>query len=434
MITLKGFVTIAQYINNTPNVTSPLGELSTWSMTYTKERGEYSLSSIPGYKLVTFKNVNESNIKVEVPNNQVEQILQVVQECINYASGHIRPYNPIDFRNSLLGTFFNRISNIEIGAFVDNGSIALPEYIAWTSTEYGNNNIKIWLADEAFANQYDEFEINIIPPLMPLDNFFGFYNQAVTDLQGRTASDLTNDIQTVKDNHPETYLRLMDFDYVNQNNPAQRTKTTWGILIYGRAGDQIDIIRDAIVQFILTHSAYARPEWTVIFPDIFRRTEFVILPRWDLIAIPNLQVSSALYSSILNPVECVEFALANIDFYPIAWVNDNISILPFDYKALSLLSINGVDNVAQNATLKTIFPDYIPVSSTSLDFNRMTVKTREWLLILEQLLITAESATQYSSMPSNLRRVDRQGIMFISALYENVNYMVAAKHNAMYGG
>jgi hypothetical protein len=433
MITLKGFVTISQYIDNTPNATSPLGELSTWSMTYTKERGEYSIASIPGYKLVTFKSVNESNAKVSVPDTQVEQILQVVQECINYASGHIRPYNPTDFRNSLLGTFFERIGNVEIGAFVDNGSIALPEYIAWTSTEYDNNIIKIWLADEAFANQYDEYEINVVPPITPLDNCFGFYNQAVADIQARTTSDLTNGIQVIKDNHPETYLRLMDFDYVNQNNPAQRTKTTWAILIYGRAGDQIDIIRDAMVQFILTHSTYSRLEWSMIYPDIFKRTEFIILPRWDKIAIPNLQVSAALYSSILNPVECVEFALASIDFYPIAWVNDNVSILPFDYKALTLLAINGVDNVIQNSSLTKIFPDYIPVSSTSLDFNRMTVKTREWVLLLEQLLIAAETATQYSSIPSNLRRIERQGIMFISIVYENVNYMVAARNNVMYG-
>ena len=140
MITLKGFVTISQFISNVPGIVSPIGELSTWSMTYTKERGEYSSSSITGYKLHTFKSVDDSNNKVEISNSQVDQILQVIQECVNYASGHIRPYNPIDFQNTILGSFFTRITDVQIGNFVDNGSIALPEYISWISSEFDNNN------------------------------------------------------------------------------------------------------------------------------------------------------------------------------------------------------------------------------------------------------------------------------------------------------
>lgn len=434
MLFLKGFVTISQLINNEPGIISPIGELSTWSMTYTKERGEYSLDTIPEYKLHSFKSVNESNQKTTVSDSQIQQIFEIVQYCISYATSHIRPYNPIDFKNNMLGTFYSQIENIQLGAFVDNGSLALPEFISFTSTSLDNNNIKIWLADESFQNQYDDYEIEVIPPIQNLDHFFGFYNQAVQEVTNRTLSQLISDIETVKAIHPETYLKLLEFNYFNQNNLAQSTKTTWGILVYGKAGDQIDIIKDAIVQYIISHSAYARQDWAIIFPEIFRRTEFTILPRWDKISIPNLTVSAALYTSMMNPVECVHFAMTNIDFYPQAWIEDNITLLPFDYKAISLLSINGNDNITGNQTLYDIFPDYIPVPSTSLDFNRMTIKTREWVLLMELLLITAESMTQYSTVPANLRRVTRNGIMFISALYENVNYMVAAKQNTIYQG
>lgn len=432
MINLKGFVTIAQYINNTPGEVSKVGELSTWSTTYTKERGEYSHSSIPGYKLHTFKAVNEFSVATSVDDLQVLQILQVVQSAVSYATSHIRPYDPVDFRNQLLGNFYSRIENIELGTFVDNGQIALPEYISWISSEFNNNIIKIWLADESFADQYDDYDIIIVPPITPLDKCFGFYNQAVSEITGRSMTELTNQIQIAKDSHPETYLRLMEFDYVNPNNTAQRTTTVWGVIIYGRAGDQIDIIKDALSRYILQNSTYGRPEWLVVFPDIFRRTEFIFLPRWDKVAIPNLQVASALYSSMLNPVECVNFALGAIDFYPIAWTEDHLTILPFDYKAVSAIAIDGIDNVQENANLPTIFPDYIPVPSSSLDFNRMTVKTREWLLLMEDLLIAAETMTAHSSIPSHLRRVERNGILFASVLYENVNYLVAARNNYMY--
>lgn len=432
MLSIKGFVTLSNYIDNEPGQTSALGELSTWSMTYTKERGEYTSNSVPGYKLHTFTVVNESLVKQSVPQQQVDQIVMIVQEAVMYATGHIRPYDAVDFRNTLLGSFFGRISNLVLGAFVDNGALALPEYIEYVSTEYDNNLVKIWLADQAFQDQYDEYEIEVIPPLTPLDSFFGFYTAAVTAIQERTLSDLTLDIQAIKDIHPETYLKLLEFNYYNSNNLNQVTKTNWAILIYGKAGDQIDKIKDALVEYILHNSTYARQDWAVIFPDIFKRTEFTILPRWDLMSIPNLSLQSGLYRSMLDPVEVVEFSLQTIDFYPDVWIEDNITILPVDYKALMLVVVNGNDNVFTNAKLNEIFPDYIPVSSLHLDFDRMTVKTREWVLLLQQLLITAETATLYSTIPGQLRRVVRNGILFISVLYENVNYLVAAKSNSFY--
>jgi hypothetical protein len=99
-----------------------------------------------------------------------------------------------------------------------------------------------------------------------------------------------------------------------------------------------------------------------------------------------------------------------------------------------IAAVPGVDNILGMTALTEIFPDYIPVSTGNLDFSRMSVKTREWLLVLESLLITAESATLTSTIPDTLRRIDRFGIMFISAVYENVNYMVAARQNYMYAG
>lgn len=432
MLSIKGFVTISQYVNNTPGEVAILGELSTWSMTYTKERGEYISPAVPGYKLHAFKSINESLVPQAVPDAQATQTLQLVQAAVVYATGHIRPYDPLDFRNTLIGSFFGRISNLTLGAFIDNGALALPQYIEYVSTEFDGNLIKIWLADQSFQDQYDEYEIEVIPPLTPLDDFFGFYAAAATRLQERTMTDLTLDIQAIKDVHPETYLKIVEFNYYNRLNLAQSTKTNWALLIYGKAGDQIDKIKDALVEYILNNSTYARQDWAVIFPDIFKRTEFTFLPRWDLLSIPNLSLQSGLYRSMVDPVECVNFAVDAIDFYPNAWIQDNLTALPVDYKAIMLIAINGNDNVAENAELKDIFPDYIPVSSLHLDFDRMTVKTREWVLLLNELLITAETATLYSTIPGHLRRVIRSGSLYISVLYENVNYLVAAKSNFFY--
>jgi hypothetical protein len=429
---IKGFVTINNFIDNTPGILSPLGELSTWSTTYSKEKGEYQDLTIPGYKLVTFNSSDStSNEKIQVSNLEVLEILEVVRESINYASVHIRPYDVVDFRGTLLNNFYTRVSNINFGAFVDNGTLALPEWISWNSLS-SDTFVKIWLSDQSFSEQYDEYEIVVIPPIINLDDLFGFYNVAVNTMASRTISDLSDIIQNTKGSNPETYLRMLNFNYVNVNNTSQVTPTDWAILVYGRSGDNIDAIKDAIVEYILNNSTHTRGEWTLIFPDIFKRTEFIILPRWDKVAIPNLTVMGALYSSILNPIECISFAKTSISYYPPTFIETNIHIMPYDYKALSLLVINGVDNILGKRDIVDLFSDYIPVSTSLADFNRMSIKTRDWVILLEQLLILAETATEFTSVPNKFRRIMRDGILYISVIYDNINYLVAAKSNSIY--
>jgi hypothetical protein len=430
---IKGFVTINQYVSNVAGVTAPLGELSTWSLTYSKERGEYRDNNILGYSLTTFKSIDSvSGNPVVVPNTQTTQILQLTAACVSYATTHIRPYVSDDFRNTILAQFNARISNLNFGSYIDNGSFALPAWISWTSTEHSGSIIKIWLSDQAFIDQYDEYEIEVIPPLDTLDNFFGLFSVVNNAIDSRDLNELTDQITIVKGIHPETYLRIFNFDFINIANTSQSHKTSWAILVYGKAGDNIDAIKDAIVSYVLANSTYSNSEWEAILPDLFKRTEFVILPRWDLISIPNLSLQSALYSSILNPTECKDFAVNNIDFYTEQHIQSNINILPYDYKAISLVCIDGQSNITGKEHILDIIPDYIPVPSTSTDFNRMQISTRNWILTMDNLLILAETANEFTSMPANTRRLMRSNVMFISTLLDGVNYLVAAKINSFY--
>lgn len=433
MQVIKGFVTINQYINNVPGNLSTIGELSTWASTYSREKGEYQFNDIPDYKLITFKSVDsDTNQNLSVEATQGKQILNIVKEAVSYAQGHIRPYNGLEFLNHLVTTFFNKVTGLHMGNFVDNGDIALPEWISWTSLEHNGNEIKIWLANQAFLDQYDEYEILVIPPLTNLDELFGPYNTAVTTINSRNAAGLTDLIQNTKGSDPETFIRALEFNYINRQNVSQITTTNWTLLIYGKAGDNVDAIKDAITDYLLANSTHTTEEWITIFPDIFKRTEFVILPRWDKLSIPNLTVNAALYSSILNPAECITFAQAGAPFYAANFVANNTHIVPYDYKAISLLIVNGNDNALGKQSISEMFADYIPVPSTSLDFNRMQLATRDWMILIERLLIAAEDAGEYSTIPIDFRRIKRNGILFITALMDGVNYLVAAKSNAIY--
>jgi hypothetical protein len=431
---IKGFVTIDQYIVNVPGEISLIGELSTVSRTYSKEKGEYTHTDVSGYNLVTFRAVdNAGGAPIEVAPSQVKEILQVVKECVNYTANHIRPYDPVDFRNEVANAFYQQISSFSMGALVDNGTIALPEWVSWISTGHDGSEIKVWLADQAFQNQYDEYSITVVPPLEPIDQFFGSYPVVSNLLSSMDLEVFGDRIQDAKDGNPETVIRILKFDFYNRVNINQKTPSDWAVLIYGKTGDNIDAIKDALVEYILENSTHPQNEWEEIFPDIFKRTEFYMLPRWDFISIPNLTVLSSLYSSILDPKEVITFAKTAISQFPANFVENNIATIPYDYKAVSFVTVAGIGNTDGNKKIKEIFPDYIPVPSTSTDFSRMSIKTRNWILMLENLLLAAETATEFSAIPGSLRRQKKAGILYISKMYEGVNYLVAARANAIYG-
>ena len=434
VLNINSFMVISSFVNNSVGTIAPLGELSTQSLTYAKEKGEYLDSDNPGFRLTVFKAVDTITGQPSVLSiEQVKENIDIIKIALVYARSHVRPYDPEDFRNTLIAQFYGKVSNIQIGDFKDNGSLALPEWISWMSISNNGNYNKVWLSDEAFQDQYDGYEIVVIPPLEPVDGFFGFFNVVSDKIAETDMAALSTKIQNIKDEYPESYLRFLTFDYRNVNNTSQVTPTNWTVLIYGKAGDNTDAIKDAIIAHVLSNSTHSRDEWETIIPDLFKRTEFILIPVWNKISIPNLTNLSALYSSMLNPTEVIAFAKTMTPFYAESHTQENIVTMPYDYKALSMIVVNGPNNVASKAKIGTLFPDYIPVPTSSIDFNRMSVKTRDWVLAIENLIIEAESITQYSSVHNNHRRIWRNGIMFMAIMINNVNYLMAAKINSQYG-
>lgn len=433
MAMLKGFINIANYVSNVPNVVAPLGEISTWSMTYSRERGEYVDTEVPGYKLISFRHVNTDNEEIEVSRPLSSHVLEVARDIVAYATNNLRPFDKQDYVNSLLVTHHLKATEFQLGDIVEGVGIGLPEWASWMdqSTQPATYT-KVWFSDEAFREQYDEYHITVIPPIEPIDGLFSHFNLVSEKLGEVTMQEFGIRIQDAKVCHPETYIRMADFDLINRLNPSQTLVTTWGVLVYGKQGDYVDAIKDAIVDFVMDNTERDRDEWEVILPDIFKRTEFIVLPRWDKTAIEDMTRTAGLYGNFINPLETIAFCKEHIDFYQNSHIEANINIIPFDYRTLMLAIVNGSNNIVGAERLDEMFSDYIPVPSTNPDFGRMREHTREWVLFLDRLLQSAEVATEYMSVGKGIRRRVRGGVLFVTAMYENVNYMVAAKSNVFY--
>ena len=432
MQAIKGFVTINEFINNTPGNLSTIGELSPQSLTYSREKGFYQDSLLPGLSLITFNVVNTAtNAKERLNSLQVTEILTVVKDIKLFADANIRPLSRINLVNSLLVKYTGGISSIEVGPFVDNGSIAIPEWVSWISVA-NNSRVKIWLADAAFASQYDIYEITVVPPIIPLDSMFNLYSTVVESLASNSITSFAETINIARADNPDSYFRILSFKLVNALDPNQTFDTNWGVLIYGAAGDNTDAIKEAITTYVLTNSSKTETQWIKIIPELFIRTEFVIIPRWDKIAIPNMTSNSVLYRSMINANDAITFAQEVINFYPAPYIAANTIIMPYDYKNISLVVVNGNNNIITKNELTKIFPDYLAVNTSSPDFYRMKLGTQNWSLILQRLLIYAETADENTTIPTTFRRINRGGIFFISVEYNSINYLVAAKTNSIF--
>lgn len=421
---LKGFVEIEALQNAAAGIISPIGEMSTWSMTYTKDKNEFSDPAADGYRLTATNYIDTVDGPLIPTQALVNQVIDVVRRVMVYATTTPQPYNLEVYHASLVAALVNSVSGLRFGPLRTNGFIQIFDWLEWDSLTIPDTKVKIWLSDEAFANQYDLFEIVVVPPISNLNDFFLTPNAVRTQIASTTPSQMMDRIQEAKDRNPETYIRSEMFNYVSPILSDAPTPTVWSVLIYGYQGDNIDAIKDALIDYILANSTHTEEEWRAIFPDIFKRTEFVILPRWDIMSIPNMTVQSGLYRSILVPQETIQYAKDNIDFYTQQWIENNVELLPFDYKAIMLEAVNGPNNVESVDSLITIFPDYIPVASTTLDFNRMTQVTQDWLILLERLLLVAENLDSYTTIPNPLRIVKRNNTRYVTAYYNNVNYLV----------
>lgn len=441
---LKGFVTIKSLIDNAVGQTSILGEASTYSLTFTKERGEYSNALYPNFSLVSVSSKDTSGAVV-VNTTVADHVLDVVNHTYAYAFSASAQIFADQLLLNLVAAYGTQATNFECGPIINGGTIWLPEWMSWKTTAADPESIKIWFSDEAFKAQFDEFAITVISPMARivggnvvdnLDNFFMSPADVAIRINGRSASETTDIIQQLKDMNPETIIRTDTYNYSNPVLPAFIVPTNWTVLIYGAAGDNPDSVKDAIVEYVLANSTHTIDEWKVILPELFRRTEFVFFPRWDIYAIPNSQVIAGIHRPLVKLNDSFTFVESKLpEYMAIAptHIRQYLTSFTHVFKSIGVLCIGGFDNTPLPTNLRRVlwdeFPDYIMVGTSSPDFGRMTQRTQEFSVMLSNLIISAETVTQYSAIPAGMRKVTRDGVIYMVQRYENVQYMVAGKVN-----
>lgn len=429
MYSLKGFIKLKTLVSNAPGVTSALGELSTLSLTFSKEKGDYEDTNFPDVKLVSFSSKDTTTGPLAVSGTYSAHVLGIAQRLFNTAQTNgLNTTLPI-LLNDILNNFASTVNNLESGPLVSGHQLKLPEWVSWNNPALGANKIKIWFNDAAFRRQYDEYEIKIIPPVEDLNDLFRDSTVVQASLDKMTPTKLMEKIHSIKEGHPETVIRAETFRYQNVNNINFTKDITWYVVVYGQGGDNTDVIREQILSFNLANSNYNDTQWRVITPDIYRITEFTIVPNWLLQAIPDRTVQAGIYSPFMSPKQMIDGFKSKFPGFAVPHVDNHLQVFTHPYKTIAMSSLGGEDNKDNKFKLTDYFPDYTAFGTPSVDFNRMAVPTQEWSYLLQELLIIAENDNEYSELPVNTRRVIRNDNTFIVRNFNGVQFLVYAKSN-----
>ena len=428
MLQFKGFVEIGALPSNSPNVVAPVGELSANSRTFAKD---IKVFSGPNFDVTVLGfSCKNSNGVIDVPSFIEGRCVEIAEWVASRQKNLGDNESVVDFKLAIEAHFVQSCKEFIIGDMVVAGNgKSYPGFVTFGCSDYfaDEATITLYFADEVFRQMYDEYVIDVIAPTTPLDRFFGNYTDVVADLATVTMLDTLDRIQVARSIYPETILTAEEYFYINPNNPLNKTKTTWTFLIYGPRGNDPDAIKYALIDYISRNSSRNTAAWQTIFPDIFRSTEFIIVPHWKNVAIQEMQLTAGIYSPMVRMSEQLAAMKSLLPEIMADHITNKLSFMGHPYKSLGLSVVSNHENREGKWFITDVFPDLICVSSTSYDFNRMSAVTRSFLEKLADMIYRAESATKDTLLPSGYRTTTRNGVVYITMTYQNVRYLVATR-------
>lgn len=425
MFTLKAFISISAMLNNDPNVVSAIGELSDHSNSFSREKFRFTREKAPECELVVFD--NDGNKPLPIPDIHVTKSLEYSQWI--YIQALSGKFNSVSdgFKAAFLAQFGGQIDRFECGQMVTARGIWMPAFISYRLLDQADNHIRLWYADKAFQAQYDSYHIIVIPPIVPVDTFMNTTSVVVKALEKFTLPQHQLEINNASSGVPYTRSKTTDYTWYAPDDPTSTLVTYWSVIVYGGSVVNDDIIRDAIADHILNNSDYNRDQWLPVFPDIFASRGFTIVPNWLKHSTYDASPRGSLYSPIFTGSEGLDI----LDKYSFdlnhAHNVTHIQTTTAQWKSLAIAIVSNVENDQKRMFLTDIYPDFTTISATSMDFNRMSYDTTEFIKLLVRGLIIAEEFDEYTILDEGFYKLEHKGKVYVTFNHLKVDYMILAR-------
>lgn len=437
MYELKGFFSFLSLVNNNRDVVATFGELSSHSLTYAKDKTYHSDTQAKDATFVSFHSVKD-DATVKPDGVIASNVTRFGQYLLERANAGSIVGDRIAFNQMVTAEYAGVFSEFEFGNLKYDGSRWLPEWVSFTTLMSDDDcRVTVWLSDASFRTQYDEYFIEVIPPIVPLDDFFKPAVQVQLILNRYDMVQKLNEVQSARGDYPYTYLKAMRYHYIDPQDPTWELPTDWLVVIYGEAGNNPDTIKRELVEYVLANSTHTEAEWREIIPELFVTTEFIFVPQWNTYAIPNRELEAGIYSptiparGITQPHSSIvaESFIKGRDYWVNEWVAENLETTQVIYKSLAMYVIGNPENVDGIHHFSQKFEDYILVTNESIDFNRMQPETQEFVVLLNAMVRAAEVITPQGGVPVGMIKQTRDGVLYVAGIYMGVTYMVTSKYS-----
>ena len=429
---IKAFVTSDIFVDNTPNVISPLYEISDIALTYSKNKKQYFSSINPLYSLYLFKSIDLTDLTQDEVNN----IINVITSLSSFLST-----TQLTTKQQIIISFVNDynitnptspISNLLYNNTVDVNLTRSVDYLSFIVNDI---SCEIWLSDSIFRTFYPHYDINII---LPVENFQAVVNNAgnfITALDNFNLLEFNERIEVNKNLTPATYTKILNIPYRVPNTNVYKN-CYFAFNIYGLQGNYDYILKLELYKYLTENLSMPGSVVEEIFPSILNINEFFITPRWDKIAIPS-QVGQASIASQISSAFNEDFdANKFVKIYNNTnYLRNNTYSVPFDYNNILLHVTNGFYSEDGLQDFKQYFSDMITVTSTHPDFARMMPRTQHLVSLLENMLAISNcnnSTELFNNLVGNTNYrftiINRGGVNYLSYFLDKHQIYVLPKY------
>lgn len=427
----KAFAQIGPLNDNTSGIVAPVGEISPLSRTFTRDKATFTFPEYNEQSIISFS-YTVDGVHQLVDSATAKSCMAAVDWVYTNARLDVFSESKDSFQQAFIGSKGDTYDLINSGEMVPFGNHFAPAYIEIAPYQQSATiSWKIWLSDEAFYNQYDEFTILPLTPIVGLDQFFGNYTQVKALIDSIQQTDTFNRLNALRGGYPATNERNDVYAWRDKNDHSLKIDTNWVSVIYGEAGDNLDASKEATVQYVLANSAHTRDEWAEIFPDLFTSTEFIITPMWDSMAVPKETRQNGIYSGILGVQEAMSLCHSACQGvkYTNVHIDNVLCAVPSQFRSLMLAIVGGPENRDNVNMFNMRYPDYINVPTTHVDFMQMTEETRGFVMMLAAMVMYAEAMTPTTGVPHGYNRIIRNGVVYVAASYKKFLYLVTTKYS-----
>lgn len=424
MYTLNAFVQLSYFNDPTPNQISAIGELSSYSNTFSKTTNLYQSPISKGVDIIAFDSKLD-DVSVELDGSKSAPLFEMIEWTAAQIIGDFLPPETEAMRQAINTQFADKLTVITLGELEGAKGKQFPSSMRIKLKDGSENSISLWFSDVAFQNEYPNFEIVPVMPFDDMDVLHGTRSEVLSQLDKINLAVVTQKINEATGTYPCTTFKTMTYTWYDKNDPSVTAPVILSVVIYGAKGQSDDLIKQALVKAILENSSKTRSDWEKILPDLFLPEEFYITPLWNEKSLPNLTTKTAAYSPTADIGLQLSYATSTFNGYDNDFIKQNVEHSVMTYRSLSFVALGNENNRSGIYKFSERWPLFNNMDmKKEIDYDRVGTETTNFILTLTEMVTIAE---RYPNAIVGVKYsvVDRGGNKYISTVIDNVQYLVA---------